>query len=188
MDQITVLVISGVIAAVTSGVVTLGIEWAAKPSLDARKERILARHKSDAAIRSQLLKIREYSIRLSKVPRMSGLNVEQRAVLRDEWKGTAERLEASARLLDGAMPDLYSERSSQIYELLTSYLGLIYGTLGTADSWVHKGKRIAIPTQAVYEVLGVPRWRVRRRNKRLRIATDLVRPLTEGELDDLLPD
>jgi hypothetical protein len=187
MDQITVPVLSAVIAAITAGVVTLGIEWAAKPSLDARKDRILARHKSDAVIRRELLRMRECAIRLSKVPRTSGLSVGQRTALRDEWKGTTERLERSARLLDEAMSDLYPERSSEIYELLTSYLGLIYGTLTNTDSWVHKGKQIAIPTQAVYEVLREHKWRIRRRNRRLRTATDFVRPLTEGELDDLLP-
>lgn len=153
MAQASVLALSAVVSAVTSGVVTLGIEWAAKPSLEARKERLLARHRCDAEIRRQLLRIRECAIRLSKAPRMSDMGDKERSVLRSEWNNTADRLEVSARLLDESMSDLYPEKSGEVYSVLTGYFGLVVGTLNSSRSWVYKGKQIGTATQAVYAAL-----------------------------------
>lgn len=46
------------ISAITSGAVALAIEWAAKPSLEARKERILTGRRNRRAFEANLLKIR----------------------------------------------------------------------------------------------------------------------------------
>ncbi len=54
MDSVIVTV---AISALVSGVVALGIEWAAKPRLDARKEYILERYRVQRELEGNLLTI-----------------------------------------------------------------------------------------------------------------------------------
>lgn len=173
------------VAALTSAGVALSIEWAAKPRLEARKERILSRHRSASEINRQLYQIRECAIRLSKVQPMGDLTGEQRSTLNSEWNKTIGRLENSARLLDEAMPNLYPQKSYEIYGLMTAYLGLVYGTLGSSNTLVYKGKRISLATQAVSVALNQRAWRFRKRKMLLAIAMDMIK-LTEDEMDKML--
>jgi hypothetical protein len=55
----TTLILSAGISALISGFVALGIEWLAKPRLEARKNCIVARKDADAEIRRQLAHILE---------------------------------------------------------------------------------------------------------------------------------
>ena len=116
---------------------------------------------------------------------MGDLTGEQRSTLNSEWNKTIGRLENSARLLDEAMPNLYPQKSYEIYGLMTAYLGLVYGTLGSSNTLVYKGKRISLATQAVSVALNQRAWRFRKRKMLLAIAMDMIK-LTEDEMDKML--
>lgn len=178
------LLLSALISACTSGVVALGIEWLAKPRLEARKERLLARNRALAEIRRQLGRILELSIRLSKYPRMSGLDSERQAEMRRPYNEYIERARTSINALDEAISDLSPELPRGFYSLFTGYLGHAMGTLGSENTYKRKGEMLSYGTFAVRLAYETPRWRPLRRRKRIRLAESAIRnPPPEGTFE-----
>jgi hypothetical protein len=159
------LITAGVISAVISAIVALLVEWLAKPRLEARKARILARHSAAEEIRVQLARIVELSIRVSAYPRMTGIPVDQQAILRRTYEGFIERAQAAIEALDSAMLD--TRLTMPLYSLMTGYLGFAKGVLGSSQTYQERFYQLSAGTLAVQRAIKTPSWIPRMKKKRI---------------------
>jgi hypothetical protein len=164
VNEATVL-ISALVSAGTSGFVALGVEWLAKPALEARKDRILARRQAESEIRRQLLRIRESGIRLSDYPSLKGASKDQQAWVRNTYSEFIDRIRPAITTLDGAMTDIAPQLPREMYSLLTAYMAFVIVTLESDDTYRRKGWVLAVATQAVETAYSRqwPPFRVRHR-------------------------
>jgi hypothetical protein len=168
-----------------AGFVTLGIEWLAKPRLEARKERILARCRRDAEIRRQLVRIFECGIRLSDYPQLTGATVEQRKKVREIYKMFVDRAHDAIGALDDAISDMTFDLSTEQYSLFSGYIGFIVATLASGHSQKRKGQLLSTATIVVRSAYEVPRWRRFRKSKRIALAEHVIRnPPAEDEIGE----
>lgn len=182
------LIISALISAVTSGLVALGVEWLAKPRLEARKERILAKRRAEDEIIRQLLRIQENSIRLSKYPSMKGMTSSEQTKLRSVYEEFIGRIREATGTLDGAVTDLAPGLKDGLYSLFTGYLGLAKGTLESNETYRRKFYRLAKTTLAVKNAYN-RRQLSFQRQKRIALAEHILRNLpSEEELNEARDD
>lgn len=168
------LLISALIAAGTSGFVALGVEWLAKPRLEARKDRVLARRRAESEIRRQLLRIRESGIRLSDYPSLRGASKDQQTLIRNTYDEFAGRIRPAITTLDEAMTDIAPQLSGGMYSLLTAYVAFVIITLESDDTYRRKGWVLAVGTQAV-ETAYSRRWPPFRRRHRAALAEYILK-------------
>lgn len=107
----------------------LRVEWLAKPRLEARKDRILARSRAEFEMRRQLIRIRESSVRLFDYPSLKGASNDQQAWARKTYDEFAERIRSAIGVFDEAMTDIAPELPSELYSLFTAYVALVVGIL-----------------------------------------------------------
>jgi hypothetical protein len=167
------LIAAGVISAVISAFVALLVEWLAKPRLEARKARILARHSAAQEIRVQLARILELSIRVSDFPRMTAIPFKEQAVLRRTYEGFIERTQAAVEALDSAILD--TRLTTQLYSLMTGYLGFAKAALGSPDTYQVRFFRLGAGTLAVQRAIKTPSWIPRMKKKRIDMAEFIIR-------------
>jgi hypothetical protein len=103
------------LAALTSAVVALGIEWIAKPRLEARKERILSATRARATFDSRLLQIEVICAMWKDLPPIPA----PRASLGERQRLQGE-LERAIALIDAATRDMLDEIGS----FALTYVGL----------------------------------------------------------------
>lgn len=172
VDEATLL-IAALISAGTSGIVTLGIEWLAKPRLEVRKDRILVRRRAELEIRRQLLRIRENSIRLSDYPSLKGASSGQQSQVRKIYEEFADRVRQAIGALDKAMTDIVPELSPGLYSLFTAYVAFVMMTIDSDEIYKRKGYNLAAGTLAV-ESAYKRRWLPFRRRHRASQAEDVL--------------
>jgi hypothetical protein len=174
------LLVSALISAGTSGTVALGIEWLAKPRLEARKDRILARRHAESEIQRQLMRIRESSARLADYPSTKGANSSQQAQVRKIYDEFSERIRKAITALDEAMTDIVPDLSPGLYSLFTAYVAFVMMTIDSDEISTRKGYRLGVGTLAV-ESAYKRRWIPFRRHHRASHAESILRHPPEIE-------
>jgi hypothetical protein len=168
------LLISALVSAGTSGVVALGVEWLAKPRLEARKDRILARQRAEFEISRQMLRIRESSIRLSDYPSLKGMSSDQQVWVRKTYEEFVERIRHAIAILDEAMTDIAPELPSGLYSLFTAYVAFVIATLESNETYKRKGYVLGAGTLAAERAYNL-RWLSFRRRHRASLAEHVLR-------------
>jgi hypothetical protein len=150
-------------AAVVSALVAVGVEWLAKPRLEARKEMILGRYRTRAEVWRALHRIL-FAATVMKSPRSQPQDAETAGT------EVIPALEA----LDGAFREVMAFTRERDRDLMASYVGMVRGTMESARSRREQGELLATYTPMVMDVLGGPgqgplywvRWRYRGRRAR----------------------
>jgi len=149
-----------IVAAVTSGVVTLVIEYLAKPRLEARKERLLAILRARQDLRRLMLRIGVTAQRLNH-PRLPATVVgEPRTRMLAQDERSAEVLAADvATLSDTVIEPLYNW-PSRAGRMLFTYVGIVNGIVMSERTRAKKGELIATSIAPVIDFFFAPRWKV----------------------------
>ena len=126
------------ISALTSAVVALGIEWIAKPRMDARKERILEDHRSRLRFEAWLLRITVMSATWEQFEMPPGASDETRSTLENEQARALRQLD---EITQSSTDDLGSYAGTYVGWKLP-----VLGTTGQAliAKCVHRARHIAI--------------------------------------------
>jgi hypothetical protein len=162
-----------VLPALVAAIVTLGIEYFAKPSLEARKERLMERHRAGREAR------RSFRVLSFQFGRLAAW-AEIRSPAMDERRPGIERElrvaldEVLGRLAATEAPDddLGQEALSQFAAVCEAYLVMAAANhLSPSDAALMVKEQMEPRHDLAEEGLHVPRWRFLRRR---RIRTDLV--------------
>jgi len=176
----TTTVVSLLMAALVSAVVALGMEWAAKPRLEARKERLLTIERAKTQLWRCLHQMLFHAASLANPP-VSGPDEDTQAVHEAVVPATHE-LEAAfmeATALGG-------HYRGEIVEVLANYVGAARGLMASNRTCDDKGRLLRGWTAALMDVLGGagqpwlywlrPRWR----RYRVRQLAELRRTFAAG--------
>jgi hypothetical protein len=149
------------VAALVSALVALGVEWAAKPRLEARKERILSRHRA----RNEVWRCLDDILLAAGALKMSTQADD------DETRAVRDGIVPATRALEAAFRELMPFTKSDVVGVVASYTGFVRGVMASDRSWQDKGALLFTWTPKIMDILGGPgqgpfyrlRWRYRRR-------------------------
>ncbi|MFI7573909.1 hypothetical protein [Micromonospora sp. NPDC049497] len=146
-------------SAVTALIVTLGIEYAAKPRLEARKERILAAHRSRRELSAALTAIGLSATFLSiDIPKDA--DQQSRETLRVERQRHYDRLREHAQ----AMADNMDRHAGMFYsgpmKVVMSYIGTAQGIMLSQRTRHDKAQQILDLTGQMALILDGRWWQV----------------------------
>jgi len=147
------------VAALTSGVVALGIEYAAKPRLEARKERILARWRTRDSLRRQLLTIGLLAKRLDHERLPPGLPAEARSRLIAQEGRIYTDLQTAVEVLLNSLAEPAGTYPARVVSLLFNYSGIINGVIISERNRSDKARIIVTGTMPLLNCLFDPWWR-----------------------------
>ncbi|WP_026931212.1 hypothetical protein [Glycomyces tenuis] len=156
MDPLTITFISIGVSITVSTIVTLAVEWIAKPQLEARKEHILDRHRALRAISAlaKTEKRRSIELELDRIERTSPLHEFDEEIedppSEDSPYGQFRRLRAEVD-----PPQYHVEEI--ILSSISSMLSVSPGVVEVRDR--------AHVLEAAANALTVPRWRPRTRRR-----------------------
>jgi hypothetical protein len=153
--------------------VTLVADFFARPGLEARKERILERHRAKREFSGLLGLILVAATAMIPDPpaQMTGSEVE---IYRSEQGAQRERiLAASLELQDRAVGFLMIE-SPRVRKVTAKGLGWVRGVAISAKANNLAGAEILVIASPLADLLSTPRWRVIRRIRRLASAESLI--------------
>src|SRR6266498_675281 len=152
------------VAALVSAVVAPGLEWAAKPRLEARKERILRRYRATDDVWRRLNDIL-FMGRMLKTAGPSDLGEDIRAA--------ADGIVPATQALEEAFREVMPITRPEITGVLGSYVGFVRGVMASDRTWQEKGDLLFTWTPKIMDVLGGPgqrplyRFRCRYRARQL---------------------
>jgi hypothetical protein len=165
-------------AALVSAAVALGVEWLAKPRLEARKERILRRYQARDDVWRALDDILFAAAYMK--------NIQARP---DDVQAAAERIVPAVRSLEEAFREVMPFTAAGHIALLASYVGMVRATMMSDRTSHEKGRLLFDCTPMIMDVLGGPgqgrlywarrRYRVRRAGE-ARVFLDGPAPDTVG--------
>jgi hypothetical protein len=160
-------VVSLLMAALVSAVVALSVEWAAKPRLEARKERLLTIERARTQLWRGLHQMMFNAARLASLP-ASGPDEDAQAAHEAVVPATYE-LEAAFMEATG----LGGHYREETVEVLASYVGAARGLMVSNRSCDEEGRLLRTWTAALMDVLGGPGqpwlYRLRPRWRRYRV-------------------
>jgi hypothetical protein len=133
-------------AAIVSAAVALGVEWLAKPRLEARKERILGRYRARDHVWHAL-----HSILLA-----AATMKNTQAQLEDIQAAGAGVVPAT-RALEEAFREVMPFTRMRDIGLMASYVGMVRGAMKSNRTWPEKGELLFASTPGVACRMG-PRW------------------------------
>jgi hypothetical protein len=168
------------VSALTSGFVALGVEWLAKPRLEARKERILRRHRAVGEIQRCLSSILVSAAKLQGSRMPKDLRGENRAAWLKEFREAEELVQASAKNLEDSLLDAALTLPSRIVRVLSVYRGFVTGVAISDKTMEEKGRLLNEHTAPILDALGGPsqtalyKVRVIHRGRRLRDAEKVL--------------
>jgi hypothetical protein len=156
------------VAALVSAVVALGVEWLAKPRLEARKERLLRRYRARDEVRRLLGDV------LFNATKLKIQSPPVNAHGDEVGRASSEIATAISSFEDTFRAELMPSTRDEIIGVLASYVGFVRGVLGSDRADADKGAQIATHTSAAIDILGGPgqgwlywaRWRYRARQLR----------------------
>jgi hypothetical protein len=161
-------------AALVSAVVALGVEWLAKPRLEARKERILRRYRARDEVRRLLYDILFNATKLKSRPPATSANDGE------AWQAADAIVPAARSLEDAFRMEVMPFTRDEIAAALAGYVGFVRGVMESDRTGRDKGEQIAAQTSVIIDVLGGPGqgplyWARRRyRARRLRELNDFL--------------
>lgn len=163
--EATFSVETAALTALVAAFVTLSIEWAAKPRLEARKERILERARASRRVRQTLANLVRSAA--------SWPSPEMWVEAPSEAERRLEAVRAMARNLEEADVDWAVSTDSGALHALSSLAGFVQGSLFNV-SGSRRGEAAAAAIREVASPLldwiSTPRWRTLRRRKLVRMA------------------
>ncbi|WP_327591387.1 hypothetical protein OHA25_60670 (plasmid) [Nonomuraea sp. NBC_00507] len=145
-------------SALTALIVTLGVEYLAKPRLEARKERILdaLRARRELLTSLTVMAVAADAVR-TKIPHGIDATVRERLVV--ERTRQYDRLRDEAQRLGDTLPRYVSVFVGPVRTLLVSYASTTWGLLLSAQAQYQQAETIYEMTQQLATVLDGPRWR-----------------------------
>lgn len=155
-------------AALVSAVVALGVEWLAKPRLEARKERILRRYHARDEVRRLLDGILFDATKLKRRTPAADADSDDARQAVDAIVTATQSLEQVFRT------ELMPFTGEQSTSLLAGYVGFVRGVMASTGSALEKGEQIVTGTTMIIDVVGGPYqgplYPVRRRHRARRMA------------------
>ncbi|EWM67010.1 MULTISPECIES: hypothetical protein [unclassified Micromonospora] len=160
-------------SAATALIVTLGIEYAAKPRLEARKERILAALRSRRELSAALTAVSLPAAFLSMdIPREAESQV--RETLKEERWRQYERMRQQAQAMTDSMDRHAGTFHSMPMKIVMSYIGTMQGILLSARTRHDKAKLVFELSQQMALILDGRWWQAVARVRVLQRFHELV--------------
>ncbi|PSK67623.1 hypothetical protein B0E53_00433 [Micromonospora sp. MH33] len=146
--------------------VALGVEWVAKPRLEARKERILAKHRARADVTRWLNRAKELAyIMLGPTSgRLEPASVYTRAMYRKETARVLEEFRVCAGDFKTAVIDATPYLGTDERNTLLQFSGYLRAYVDTPSASTDF-RPLADKIEQVVEWNALPRWRRRARRK-----------------------
>lgn len=146
-------------AAATAGVVTLMVEYVAKPRLEARKERILAAHRSRRELFDLIADLTQSAgVIGTEIPSGADRKLQER--IRDERRRQLERLETKAiDLFDNVNTRYSASYVGSIRDQVVAYASCVYGVVLSPRSQQRKAELIKGLGEAMIGILAPQWWR-----------------------------
>jgi hypothetical protein len=146
-------------AAVTAGVVTMLVEYAAKPRLEARKERILAAHRHRRDLLHLIADLTQSAIFLSEeIP--AGADPQLQDRFRAERQRQTERLQAKTiELFDNVNTRYSASYVGPIRNRVIAYASCVFGVVISPRSRHRKAEIIGGLGEAILGILSPQWWR-----------------------------
>jgi hypothetical protein len=155
-------------AAITSAFVSLGIEWAAKPRLEARKERILQGHRAREAFRRDVIQVSVRAAKLNQPWPRSGTE-EQRRALRDEKQRIYEQMEAATQTIADTVADYcLTYPTARIRNLISWYAAVVHGIVISDRTQADQAAIVRELSESLYDMLFVRWWHLLHRERQMR--------------------
>ena len=152
-------------AALVSAAVALGVEWLAKPRLEARKERILRQYHARDEVRRALHDILYSAAKLKhQTPATCSSS--------DQGQQAADAITSATQSLDDVFrTEVMPFAGEQTSDLVAGYIGFVHGVMASTCPEQDRGEQIMTGTAVLIDVLGGPfqgplypvRWRYRAR-------------------------
>jgi hypothetical protein len=158
------------VSALTSGVVALGIEWLAKPRLEARKERLLQVHRARQTFQANVVRLLADSVRVSTaaaLPLPRDLKAEVRRAARGEVSRAAQRIDDATKEMADKLEDYaLSYGTARARDLVVGYVAVARGVQLSDRTQVEKAE-ILREISAPLNTLLFGGWRFRSRYRAL---------------------
>lgn len=152
------------IAALTSAAVALAIEWAAKPRLEARKDRILEQSRAKREIELQLQII--VSLSGSLMVNISSLESTERGLILSLLEENRTEIKSASRDLERALAVAYAKIDTPVRNAILRSIGAIQGyTLAGELGDETLGIDLAVASGRALDMYHTHRWQVHKRRK-----------------------
>jgi hypothetical protein len=153
-------------AALTSGVVTLGIEWLFKPRLEARKERLLELHRKRHTFEAQMATILINIAKWSALELPDGLSETVSARLAEDKDAAEQKIESVAAAMNDEIFDVtFAYATKRIRDLIIRYIFAVRLVQQSDRTQEEKWAILLDLTQAAHTWLFSRLWRARSRGK-----------------------
>jgi hypothetical protein len=159
------------VSALTSAGVALAIEWAAKPRLEARKERILERSQARREIIRQLGTI--VSLAASLEADTSSLTAAERRIMHEALEERRADVVAASKAAERALAIVVLRMDKRTRVVMSRAIGMIQGIALSEKLRGQAGQELATVSSIALDVYYWPRWHVRKRRKLLAVADQL---------------
>lgn len=156
------------IAAVTSAGVAFAIEWAAKPRLEARKDRILEQSKAKREIERQLGII--VSLAGSLNADVSSLDSSERRKTLDYLEKRRTEVITASKAVESALTVVALKTDPRIRSILSFVIGMTQGIALSSKLRAQAGKELAVVGSLALELYHASWWQFRKRRKLLAAA------------------
>jgi hypothetical protein len=162
------------ISASTSASVALVIEWAAKPGLEARKERILERYRMQRDIARQL-KVISMNVGTLQSDIQASDDLHQQIVLRFQQERRVAIIEAGQKIGETVV-DVGPYMNAHVRALVSNVAGRAQA-INPSDVDYKPPEIMRIVAGFCLDLYSTPRWRVRSRRKMINTAIQLMKAL-----------
>jgi hypothetical protein len=171
------------IAALTSGLVALGIEWLAKPRLEARKERLLHLHRARQTFQANVVRLLADWARVSAaaaLPLPRDLKSEVRRAARGEVNRAVQRIDYVTKEMADKLEDYaLTYGTASVRDLVLEYVAVARGVQLSDRTQVEKAEILKEISAPLHTVL-FGRWRF---VSRWRALTDLPKAMAKYDPD-----
>ncbi|MBB4931829.1 hypothetical protein F4561_002649 [Lipingzhangella halophila] len=149
--------------AAVAGVVTLLIEWIAKPRLEARKERILAAHQGRFEVLKSCVHI---SAKLAMLRHNEVSSPETWPEIQRTLRDARSDLETLAHRIEEQLPLLYFTDRTETISVVAWFSGLVRGSAVSQKWHAEVAEQLTGPAVWTTDMLQLPRWTIAHRRAR----------------------
>jgi len=161
-------------SALAAGIVSVLVEYAVKPRLEARKERILAAHRDRQRLHDRLIAIGIAAARLNRDRLPGDTRAEVRQALRGEDQRALTTIDEQTRDLVDDLGHAAGTYAWRIKDLVVGYAALVRGWSLSERTAAEKGRLIAEVTTPMIGYLAGSGWRPFRRARCMREVCTLL--------------
>ncbi|KAA9164966.1 hypothetical protein FPZ12_006865 [Amycolatopsis acidicola] len=172
------------VSALTSGAVALGIEWLAKPRLEARKDRLLDLHRKRRSFGNQMTTIMLNAAKWDDLDLGVDMPESARKRLREERREADGRIEDAIRKMNAETVDVvFSYAGKRIKETIIGYIFLMQMLMISDRTQAEKRKILLEVTGAAHTWLFSRVWHYKARTKAFLTLMTLLRKYQNGVSD-----